>query len=205
MSIERPSRLVVAWASGPRDERVARAVVGATRERTAGRVGIGWNSDSWEPYAAVIDEIYRDRFPSGVRANWWILRPTPGLRLTQTLKQRRGRRLVRVEVRAPIGEPLEQPYTVHVERFNGVLRDRLACLTRKTHAFAKDVATWDAALGLAIFEHNWIRPHLALRQPVAAPVDGRRYRPRTPAMAIGLTDHPWTLHEFLTYPVYQRQ
>jgi hypothetical protein len=39
-----------------------------------------------------------------------------------------------------------------------VLRDRLACLTRKTHAFAKRELTWDAAVALCLFEHNWMRP-----------------------------------------------
>ena len=85
---------------------------------------------------------------------------------------------------------------VHIERLNGVLRDRLAALTRKTHAFAKSVPTWDALFGLALFEHNWLRPHPALSQPSTMP--GRYYERRTPAMAIGLTDHRWSWREFLT-------
>jgi hypothetical protein len=133
-----------------------------------------------------------------------LLHLAAGVGLTQAIKRRRGRRLLRVDVRASIGAPVDQPYSVHVERFNGVLRDRLNCLTRKTHAFAKDAATWDAALGLAIFEHNWLRPHLALRDPLPAPADGRRYRQRTPAMAVGLTSRPWTMAEFLTHPIHQR-
>jgi hypothetical protein len=76
------------------------------------------------------------------------------------------------------------------ERLNGALRDRLACLTRKTHASAKTAAMWDAAVGLALFEYNWMRPHPALRMPLAEPVAGRRYQRRTPAMVLGLTDHP---------------
>lgn len=43
---------------------------------------------------------------------------------------------------------------VHGDRLHGVLRDRLACLTRKTLAFAKTATTWDALVGVAIFEHN---------------------------------------------------
>ncbi len=98
-----------------------------------------------------------------------------------------------------LGEPVEQPQPVHVERLNGVLRDRLACLTRKTHAFAKRPATWDAMVGLALFEHNWLRPHPALRLP--STTSGRCYEPRTPAMAKGLTDHCWSWQEFLTMRV----
>lgn len=170
-----------------------------TRDRTAGQAGVAWVSDGWEPYATTIEGIYRDPVPTEIR-NWVVLRLIEGIGLTQAVKQRRGRRLIRVEVRATIGTSVAQPYPVHVERFNGVLRDRLACLTRKTHAFAKDARTWDAAFSLAVFEQNWIRPHSALRVPLAEPCNGHRYQQRTPAMAIGLATRPWSLVEFLTRP-----
>ena len=140
----------------------------------------------------------------GIR-DWTVLRRVAGTRLTQVVKRRQGRRVVQVDVRATIGEEAEQPYLVHVERMNGVLRDRLNCLTRKTHAFAKDSDTWDAAFTLALFEHNWLRPHTALWVPLEVPCQGRRYWRRTPAMAIGLTDHVWTFHDFLTFPIYPRR
>lgn len=54
---------------------------------------------------------------------------------------------------------------------------------------------------LCLFEHNWMRPHLALREKATGLPEGRRYRQRTPAMAIGLTDHLWTWEEFLTFRV----
>ena len=82
-----------------------------------------------------------------------------------------------------------------------MLRDRLACLTRKTHAFAKQGTTWDAAVGLLLFEHNWLRPHPALRRPLAAPVAGRRYERHTPAMGLGLATTPLCWVEFLTRPL----
>jgi hypothetical protein len=106
-----------------------------------------------------------------------------------------------VEVRPTIGTAAAQPHTVHVERLNGVLRDRLVCLTRKTHAFAKRAATWDAAVALLLFEHNWLLPHPALRQHRPDPVGPRRYRQRTPAMLLGLADRPWTWRDFLTRPL----
>jgi hypothetical protein len=77
------------------------------------------------------------------------------------------------------------------------LRDRLGCLTRKTHAFAKNATTWDALFSLALFAHNWVRPHVALRLPLPQPTDGHRYDQRAPAMAIGVADHTWTWAEFL--------
>ena len=99
-----------------------------------------------------------------------------------------------------LGNLVQDPRLNHrLEGTAGVLRDRWACLTRKTHAFAKDARTWDAAVSLALFEHNWLRPHPALRVPSG---DGRRrYVQRTPAMALGLADHCWTWTEFLTMHV----
>ncbi len=199
MSVDRPSRFVVAWAAGPRTADLAERVVRTTRARTAEQAGIPWISDGWEPYADTIAETYCDAVPAGIR-DWCILKPTPGTRLTHVVNHRQGRRRRHVEVREPIGPAAAQPHTVHVERLNGVVRDRLACLTRKTHAFAKDVPTWDAAVGLALCEHNWLRPHPALRQPLTVPDHGHRYRPRTPAMVLGLTDHRWSFVEFLTRP-----
>ncbi len=205
MSVDRPSRFVVARAAGPREVALADTVIRTTRARTAGQAGIPWISDGWAAYPETIIDTYCDPCPAGI-GTWDILLPTPGVRLTQAVKHRRGRRLVRVEVRATIGAAAAQPYTVHVERFHGVLRDRLACLTRKTHAFAKESATWDAALSLALFEHNWLRPHPALRQPLAIPDPAaRRYQRRTPAVAVGLTDHVWAWTEFLTHPVSHQQ
>lgn len=123
------------------------------------------------------------------------------LGLVQAVKQRRKGRLVRIEVHPRFGEAVpECPYTVCVERLNGVLRDRLACLTRKTHAFAKREQTWDAAVGLCPFEHNWIRPLQALREVEPDPSTGRRYRRRSPAMALGLSDDLWSWTEFLSQP-----
>jgi hypothetical protein len=104
--------------------------------------------------------------------------------------------LLEVERRATIGIDVHQPVAVHIERLNGVFRDRLAALTRKTHAFAKTAKRWDALFGLSVFEQNWLRDHPTLSQP--STTAGQRYERRTPAMEVGLTDHHWSWPEFLT-------
>jgi hypothetical protein len=55
------------------------------------------------------------------------LRVPEGASLTQTIKHRDEHgRLLNVEIRATIGATgVEQPVPVHIERLNGVLRDRL--------------------------------------------------------------------------------
>jgi hypothetical protein len=79
---------------------------------------------------------------------------------------------------------------------SGALRDRLNALTRKTHAFAKHDATFDALVGLQLFDHNFHRAHRILRLPGGVGVC--RYRQRSPAMALGLTNHLWSFQELLT-------
>jgi IS1 family transposase len=195
--VERASRFVVAWASGPRDEALAEEIVTVTRDRTGASEAIMFVTDGWEAYETAVKRAYWERETAAANPNWAILKPTANVRLTQAIKHRKGRRLVRVAVRATIGAPAELPYAVHTERLNGVLRDRLGALTRKTHAFAKDIALWDALFSLTLFAHNWLRPHVALRLPLPQPTDRRRYDQRTPAMAIGLTDHTWSWNEFL--------
>jgi hypothetical protein len=61
---------------------------------------------------------------------------------------------------------------------------------------------------LALFQgyHNFVLPHASLRQPlpVAEATNGgsaKVWRPCTPAMAAGLTDHVWSLKEVLFYRV----
>jgi len=192
---DRQSRFVVAHASGRREETLAIEAVREAHARSRGRP-VGWCSDGWRAYPKAIRRAYRRPVRTGRRGRPLLVVPE-GVSLTQTVKHRDEHgRLLHVEARATIGAPVEQPVPVHEERLNGVLRDRLACLTRKTHAFAKTVRTWDALFGLALFEHNWLRVHPALSQPSTVP--GRYYERRTPAMATGLTDHRWSWPEFLT-------
>jgi len=55
--------------------------------------------------------------------------------------------------------------------------------------------------------YNFVLPHASLRQPLAEPVatqghgSAKVWRPYTPAMAAGLTDHVWSLREVLLYRV----
>ena len=55
--------------------------------------------------------------------------------------------------------------------------------------------------------HNFVVPHVSLRQPLLIPEatngcgSAKLWRPCTPAMAAGLTDHVWSLKEVLFYRV----
>ncbi len=162
---------------------------------------MAWVSDGRAVYRQAIVRVYREPLRSGKRGRpRWVL--SPGVGLTQAVRHRRRGRVVRIEVRLGVGQPVVCPYAVRVERLNGVLRDRLNCLTRRTHAFAKDCRLWDAAVTLCLFECNWLRAHRALREVAEGLPDGRQYVRRSPAMAMGLTDHIWSWEEFLTFRHY---
>jgi IS1 family transposase len=193
---DRSSRFVVAAAFGPVGEELIARTVDTAVQRTQHRP-FSWFSDGWKGYEAVLRHAYRFQVRTGKRGRQpWAV--PAALTLTQTVKHRDTHgHLQDVEIRMTLGASVEPAGTVHVERLNGALRDRLAALTRKTHAFAKRDDTWDALVGLQLFDHNFHRPHQALRLP---PLQGsRRYQRRSPAMVVGLTDHLWSFSDLLTF------
>jgi len=176
------------------EDLIERAVTTAV-ERTHQRP-LSWFSDGWQGYPRILLRAYRKPVRTGKRGRPRLVVPET-LTLTQTVKHRdQHGHLLSVEICAALGASMEPAGTVHVERLNGALRDRLGALTRKTHAFAKRDATFDALVGLQLFDHNFQRAHRALRLPAGEGV--RRYHQRSPAMALGLTDHLWSFQEFLT-------
>ena len=192
---DRASRFVVACASGPLNEELIELAVSITVQRTRQRA-LHWFSDGWHGYQNILRRAYRRLAPTGKPGRPpWVLPET--ITLTKTIKHRDEHgRLLSVEIRAALGVAMEPSGTVHVERLNGALRDRLGALTRKTHAFAKRDATFDALVGLQLFDHNFHRAQQALRLPAADGV--HRYQQRSPAMALGLTDHRWSFQELVT-------
>jgi hypothetical protein len=186
---------VVACACGSLSEHLIEQAVTTTVERTKARP-LCWFSDGWHGYAAILRRAYQHPAPTGKRGRPPLVVPAT-VTLTQTVKHRDEHgRLLSVEIRAALGTEVVPVGTVHVERLNGALRDRLNALTRKTHAFAKRDATWDALVNLQIFDHNFHRAHRALRLPIGG--QRPRYHRRSPAMARGLTDHPWSFQDLLT-------
>jgi hypothetical protein len=186
---------VVACATGPLSEALLEHAVNTTVERTHQRP-LSWCSDGWHGYRSILVRAYRQPVRMGQRGRPALVVPET-LALTQTVKHRDEHgQLLSVEIRAALGTLIEPAGTVHVERLNGALRDRLNALTRKTHAFAKRDETFDALVHLQLFDHNFHRAQRALRLSAANGV--RRYHHRSPAMALGLTDHRWSLLELLT-------
>jgi hypothetical protein len=94
-----------------------------------------------------------------------------------------------------------------VERLNLDLRQRVAAVGRRVKTLCPGEDGMPQQLALLHVYHNFVRPHASWRQPLAAPLptsgtgSAKRWRPCTPAMAAGWTDHVWTLQEVLLYRV----
>jgi IS1 family transposase len=143
--------------------------------------------------------------------------PLPALLSAQVVKSYRRRRLVGVTHRVVFGTRLviEQVLarcgwtinTAFVERLNLDLRQRVAAIGRRVNTLCQGAAGLRDQLVLFQVYHNFVLPHASLRQALDEPIptyrmgSARLWRPCTPAMAAGLTDHVWTLREVLLFRV----
>lgn len=127
-------------------------------------------------------------------------------------KERQGGRVVKVTQQLILGsqEQLEQTLaeseqsqtvnTSFVERWNGTQRQFNARKKRKAYTTSKELSLHEACTWLVVLWYNFGWCVRTLRQQVQETPP--RYQQRTPAMAAGLTDHPWTMEELLHYPLY---
>src|SRR5205809_5628823 len=143
--------------------------------------------------------------------------PLPQLLYAQVVKTVRRRRLVRVrhrvvfgtleavnQVLAPLGWQIN---TAFVERINLTIRQHVAAVGRRVSTLCKGEDGVRQQLALYHVYYNFCLPHASLRHPLLPPEpthgtgSAKRWQPRTPTMAAGLTDHVWTLREVLLFRV----
>lgn len=115
------------------------------------------------------------------------LYPETCMNYGQLIKIKEGGRLVGKEKRILYGnpEPIEIE-TTNIENFNGICRERGGRLVRKTKCFSKYKHRLESTLHLFQFYWNFIN---------------KFKRKTSPAMMEGLTDHAWSWHEFLYFPL----
>ena len=89
--------------------------------------------------------------------------------------------------------------TSFIERLNGTFRSRLAALVRKGRSLARTTETLHCGMYLVGTIYNFCTYHDSLR--IAGLIGGHKWLSRTPAMAAGITDHCWSVHELLLFKV----
>ena len=91
--------------------------------------------------------------------------------------------------------------TAYIERLNGTFRQRLSPLTRRSRQLAAQPKTIEAGMFIVGCFYNFCEAHDSLRKQLWLTKNRYRWVKMTPAIATGLTDHLWTYHELLTYPL----
>jgi transposase-like protein len=211
MAMAVPSRL---WLGGVVSERrdliLIMAVVDMVR-RAAKSMSFLVCVDGLASYVTAFTRVFRDPVRTGQRGRPRLV-TFAGLLLGQVIKHHSGRRLVDVTRRAVLGTAEEIVgvlsatgtgtgiNTSFIERLNATFRGAMCPLVRRGRAIARGKAVLTGWMYLVGCAYNFCCQHDSLR--IAAPAGGRlKWRERTPAMAAGLTDHRWTMHELLTQPI----
>ena len=211
MAMAVPSRLWLGGAISPhRDGALIRRLVERVRA-CARRLDILVCVDGLSSYVTAFRRGFRVAVRTG-RPGRPRLVLAEGFRLGQVVKQYAQRRVTGVRQRAVEGTAAAIAATLaatrsgttintaYIERLNATFRSRLAPLVRRGRAIARTEAALTAGMWLVGCAYNFCWSHDSLRLEVPASAECR-WQERTPAMAAGLTDHPWTMGELLHYRV----
>jgi IS1 family transposase len=205
-------RLVLAVIPGERTAETVHELVADVHERLDGRTPALITTDEYAPYQGAILETFGEEVvpprtgkPGRPRQPYKVA--PEGLNYATVHKTRRKGRVVSVATRVIFGvmaavqaalansSVSRAVNTAFVERHNGTDRNRNARKARKTYCFSKDWWIHRAVTFFTIYSYNFCWPVRTLKTE-----DGQE---QTPAMAANLTDHVWTLAEWLKHPAVQ--
>jgi IS1 family transposase len=210
-------RLVIAVVPGARDVEGTEALVGQFRRRTGGRAMRLMTSDGYPAYETAILDAYGEtvvppRTGKPGRPKGAYKTPPPDLVYATVEKVRSKGRVVAILTRVVFGTMAavaaalagsrvsRSINTSFLERQNATDRHHNARKSRKTYRFSKDWRFHEAATYFTMYSYNYCWPVRTLREPTG---EGR-WRKQTPAMSAGLTDHIWSMTEWISLPIVLR-
>jgi transposase-like protein len=159
-------------------------------------------TDGLVAYIRAIRETFRNPIHTG-QGGRPRLHPWRHVCIAQVVKRYERRRVVDTERRIVDGTPARVETlrrrsqgdgvinTAYMERLNATFRERLAPLARRCRALARQTLTLHAGMFVVGTVYNFCTPHESLSHA----------HKTTPAMAAGITDHCWTMHELLSFHV----
>jgi len=205
-------RLVVSVIPGERTSESAEELVADVKERLGDRTPGLITTDEYAPYEGAILEAFgtevvppRTGKPGRPRKPYKVA--PAGLNYATVHKTRKRGRVVDVMRRVIFGTAAaveaalvnsgasRTVNTSFVERHNGTDRNRNARKVRKTYCFSKDWWVHRAVTFFTMYSYNFCWPVRTLTTRVG--------EARTPAMMARLTDHVWTLTEWIKRPAVQ--
>ncbi len=170
-------------------------------------------TDGWSAYPGSIRRAFREKIQKAGGRGRCALQAWPEILIGTVIKKTAKKRVVEVMRRMAQGtlkranEVLvktlggKELNTAFIERFNGTMRERLASLTRRCRHAASRVSMLEAGMWLVGCTYNFCWPHHELSRRLAKAQACKGEVFITPAMASGLTDHIWSVHEVLTYRI----
>lgn len=175
LALDPTSKAFLSYKVGKRDANTTTELVYDLRERVINRPHI--SSDAFQPYTQVITDIFGDECQYGQ-----VIKRYSNPPLDTVARRYSPGAVVAVNRRHVIGH---QPHicTSRIERANLSIRMGSRRFTRLTNGFSKKLENHKAAISLFVAHYNLCREHETVRS--------------TPAMALGLTDHTWTIGELI--------
>jgi IS1 family transposase len=169
-------KAIISYRVGKRDTDNTAEFIHDLRERVIGLPEI--STDGFLPYKNAIRDAFGNRIAHGTITKTYSVTNLG----TAAAVRYSPAQVVAVARDVVSGVPAEIS-TSYVERQNLTLRMGSRRFTRLTNGFSKSLDCHVAAVSLHVAFYNLCRTHEALRA--------------TPAMAIGIADHPWSIGELI--------
>lgn len=185
-AIDADTKFIVSYLVGQRTHESTRRFVQDIADRLANRIQL--STDGWTGYLTAVERAFKWNgcdFAQIVKSYGQTqVSADPTRRYSPA--ECTGTEKVWV-----MGDPdMDKVSTSYVERANLTMRMGMRRFTRLTNGFSKKAENHANAVSLHFMHYNYCRPHMTLTKAA----NGIK---TTPAMAMGLTDHVWTVEEIL--------
>jgi IS1 family transposase len=177
IALDAVNKAILSYQSGKRDATTTREFCHDLRARVLGSPII--STDAFPPYEHEIATAFGEQCHYGMIKKHYVGEP-----MVNAARRYSPGIVVAVEKHTMIGHPPNFLIcTSHAERQNLSVRMALRRFTRLTNGFSKKAANHAAAVSLYVGHYNLCRVHETLRT--------------TPAVALGVTDHVWSIAELV--------
>lgn len=217
VAIDAESKLILSVCHGKRTSKNTEKLVTDVHKRTGGRTDILISTDQYAPYKTSIEKVYGEKVipkkkqclgEPPIKAK--TVMPEELCYVTVCKEYKKGKiSSVRKEIvfgtetkvkdRIKSSKVSKTINTSFIERNNATDRGQNSRKHRETYCFSKDLSihVFASFLMICLYNFCWCVRTLSLN------VDNTNIN-QTPAMAAKLSDHIWTVEEFMTFPSIQQ-
>ncbi len=179
-TIDADTKLVPSWLVGERTTQDCYVFLRDLQTRLLPGQRIQLSTDGFGAYPRVVDALWGSEIDFAQ-----IVKEYDSPSETESRKYSPAKNCRVTDINVLSGDPDKGKIsTSYVERQNLTMRMGMRRFTRLTNGFSKKVENLAHAVSLHYMHYNFGRPHQTLT------VDGQK---RTPAMAAGVAEHPWSL------------